>query len=549
MKRTRHIVRRGFGAIAAVALVLLLVGSVVPVATADPPVQFRPIDEVGNNVANPTWGTANIHLLRGASGSHYADGISAPTGVGRPSPRTVSNAIFLQNMSVPNPTGFSDYSWTFGQFLDHDFSLTEGNQEPLPVPVPAGDPTFDPLGTGTKTLPFKRAVFDPLTGITTPREQVNHITGFIDGSNVYGSDTTRSASLRTFSGGRLKVTHTPVGDLLPFNDGTIPNAGSPEVPDLSTSLFVAGDVRSNEQPTLACMHTLFVREHNFQAALISALLPGLPDEEIFQRARQIVVAEIESITVNEFVPALLGPGVLPPYTGYKPDVNPGIAAAFSTAAYRLGHTLLSSSIQRLNEDGTSIAAGPLSLRTAFFASAPQILQTEGIEPLLRGVAAQRAQALDDKIIDDVRDFLFANAGQGGLDLVTLNLQRGRDLGLPDFNTLRTDYGLLKKTSFAQITADPVKQGVLLSLFGTVDNIDPFAGLFIEDHIPGTQTGETLRAVLLDQFTRSRDGDRFWFENTFEGLTLQVLKNVHLSDVIKRNTTIRKIQTDVFHVRN
>jgi len=510
--------------------------------------EFRPIDGRGNNVAHPDWGTPGSQLLRGTSGSRYADGRSAMAGPARPSPRVVSNAVFAQTAPVFSSTGLSDYIWTWGQFLDHDISLTEGANEAVPVAVPKSDAFFDPAGTGTALLPFKRSVFDPETGTTGPRQQLNELTGFIDGSMVYGSSPARANWLRSFDHGRLKVTHSSVGDLLPYNDGTQPNAGSPEKPDLSTTLFVGGDIRVNEQPTLACMHTLFVREHNRQAGLIAAAHPEFTDEQIYQNARRTVVAEIQNITYSEFIPALLGKDALGAYKGYDPTVNAGVNTAFSTAAYRLGHTLLSPVIQRVNEDGSSIPDGPLSLRAAFFNATPPILVSEGIEPLLRGVAAQRSQELDAKVIDDVRNFLFGAPGAGGLDLITLNLQRGRDHGLPDFNTLRSDYGLPTKTTFAQISADPAMAAALEQTYHTVNDIDAFAGIFAEDDLPGQIVGETLNAVLVDQFTRSRAGDRFWFERTMSGSELAHVKSTTLADIVKLNTTIRKLQNHIFFVR-
>jgi hypothetical protein len=512
--------------------------------------RIRPVDERGNNRWKPEWGTAGLHLLRGPSGIHYGDGTSSPGGQSRPSARAVSNAIFAQSASVPSSTGMSDYIWTWGQFLDHDFSLTPGNQESLPVPVPCGDPFFDPQSGGANTIAFSRAIFDPATGTNerNPRQQINLITGFIDGSNVYGSDEGRAAWLRTFNGGRLKTYQSSVGELLPFNDGTQPNAGSPEVPDLSPSLFVAGDIRANEQPTLACIHTLMVREHNRRADAIAAAHRGLSDEEIYQRARRLVIAEIQHVTYEEFIPAILGRNPLPRYAGYKPHVNPGVAAVFSTAAYRLGHTLLSPVIQRLDEDGTPIAAGPLRLRDAFFNVVPTELLAEGIEPLLRGVAAQRAQELDALVIDDVRNFLFGNPGEGGLDLISLNIQRGRDLGLPDFNTVRADYGLTRYSSFGQITTNRSMADTLQTLYGSVDNIDAFAGLFVEDDLAGHIVGETLRAVLVDQFRRSRDGDRFWYERSLSDDELREVQSLRLSDIVKLNTKISHLQSNVFYVR-
>ena len=344
----------------------------------------------------------------------------------------------------------------------------------------------------------------------------------------------------------LKVTSTAQGDLLPYNDGTIPNAGTPEKPDLSTASFVAGDIRVNEQPTLAAMSTLFVREHNYQAGRIAQENKNLRDDEIYQRARKIVIAEIQKITYDEFVPGLLGTGfgALPPDTGYNPAVNAGVSQVFSTAAYRLGHTLLSPVIQHIDANGNFLA--PMSLRDMFFGPTPPVLVNEGIEPLLRGIGAQKAQDLDSHVIDDVRNFLFANEGPA-LDLISLNIQRGRDHGLPDFNTARADLGLPRKNTFSEITSVASASAQLAKLYGSVDNIDLFAGLLVEDDLPGMIVGETLRAILIDQFVRSRAGDRFFYTGYLSADELERVRTTRLSDIIKRNTRIRNIQDNVFFV--
>jgi len=522
--------------------------------TAEAITEVRAIDETNNNLAHPTWGSHDVPLLREASGAHYADGVSKMARPDGPSARSVSNGVFRQVGSVPSHLGVSDYIWTFGQFLDHDFSLTEGNgTDGLTdafIKIPAFDTFFDPFGTGTQVMSFHRGMFDSSTGssLAAPRAQINEITGYIDGSNVYGSDPTRAAWLRTFSNGKLKVTHTAVGDLAPFNDGTIGNAGSPEKPDLSTTLFVAGDIRVNEQPTLACMHILFIREHNWQATRLANAHPTWTDEQIYQAARKLVIAELQHITYDEFVPALFGNAFgVGPYLGYIPSMNPGVSAAFSTAAYRIGHTLLSPQILRIGPNGQSIPQGPLALRDSFFAATPPMISSLGIEPFLRGVAAQKSQELDNKVIDDVRNFLFGLPGAGGLDLISLNVQRGRDMGLGDFNTIRADFGLPKFTSFSQITSDPALRLQLQQLYGNVNNIDPFAGMFAEDHLPGFNVGSTLLAVFANQFTRARSGDRFWYERTLNSSDLATVHATKFSDIIKRNTTITQIQSNVFFV--
>ena len=125
---------------------------------------------------------------------------------------------------------------------------------------------------------------------------------------------------------------------------------------------------------------------------------------------------------------------------------------------------------------------------------------------------------------------------------------GRDHGLPDFNTVRVDFGLPPKTSFAQITSDPALAAQLANVYGSVNNIDLFAGLLIEDHLPGRIVGETLYTILVDQFERSRAGDRFFYTRALAGEELARVRTTRLSDIIKRNTTIRNIQQNVFFVR-
>ena len=499
---------------------------------------FAPIDGIGNNLDNPEWGSTYEQLLRLTS-VEYADSVSAPTGDDRPSAREVSNVLAAQDESVVNERQLSDFVWLWGQFIDHDIDLTENGDpaESLPIAVPTGDPYFDPNATGTQTIDFNRSLYDSATGDSPEnvRQQINQITAFIDGSVVYGSDDARAAALRTFSGGRLK---TSDGDLLPFNEDGFANAGG-----TSAELFLAGDVRANENAALTAMQTMFVREHNRIADEIASENPNMSDEEIYQRARSYVVAELQAITFNEYLPALLGEGAIAEYQGYDSSVNPAISNLFSTAAYRYGHSMLSSELLRVDNSGEVIEAGNLALRDAFFA--PNELIDNGIDSLLAGLARNVAQEIDTMVVDDVRNFLFGPPGAGGFDLAALNIQRGRDHGLADYNQIRVDLGLEAVTSFSQITSDPELQAKLEALYGDVDNIDVWAGGLAEDHLPGASVGLLIHTVVADQFQRIRDGDRFWYQNVFEGQELKKLESTKLSDIILRNTTIHDIRENVF----
>ncbi|MEM7425713.1 MAG: peroxidase family protein [Pseudomonadota bacterium] len=485
---------------------------------------IRPVDGTGSNAENEDWGSTGQQLIRLAD-ARFEDGIGEPVS-NLPNAREISNAVVAQDGDEPNSFGLSDMFWTWGQFIDHDIDLTGStHNEFATISVPAGDPDFDPAGTGAAFIAFSRV--DPIegTGVDTPREYSNEITAFIDASMVYGSDEETAAALRG-DGGKLALDEN--GLLLPDDE----------------TVVLAGDVRAAENVALTSMHTVFAREHNWWVDELSARDPDLTDDELYNAARQRVEAEIQAITFNEFLPQLLGEGTITAYDGYDPDVDPGISLEFATAAFRFGHSLLSSEIQRLDEDGSVSAEGNLSLSHAFFAP-DEIWENGGIGSILRGLGDGTAQELDTQIVEDVRSFLFGQPGAGGLDLAALNIERGRDLGIASYNDLREAVGLERAETFSDITSDVDLAFELEQLYGDVDDVDAWIGGLAENPHGGGIVGELFATIILDQFLRLRDGDPFWSENSdLPQEELDLLWSTKLSDIIERNGDVGTIQDNV-----
>jgi peroxidase len=533
----------------------------------------RPIDEVGNNLANPTEGTANTDLLR-ISPVAYADGISAPSLHNNPSARVISD--ILNNQADPNDPSqdiqtvdgqnLSDFGYAFGQFIDHDLDLTPTN--PNNTLQILADPN-DPSQMGNQT--FQRSVTDPATGTSTsnPAQQINAVTSYLDLSNVYGSNQTVADALRTFSYGQLK---TSPGNMLPYDNLTYFTQAQINALNMAndaqavpeSSLFAAGDVRANENVELTALQTLFVRNHNHIAAELQKEHPTWSDEQLYQEARKINIAEYQYIIYNQYLPDLLGPNALPAYTGYNPNVDPAIATEFSTVAFRFGHSLLSNTIQREGNNGLGIADvdpnGPgIDLAQDFFD--PNVLNPQGVvDPLtghtssdisaiLKGDADGNAQASDLLAINEVRDLLFANGGlqDNGQDLIARDVERARDDGIGSYNQVREAYGLPPVTSFAQITSNVQVQQELQKVYGNVNNIDPFEGGMAEDHMPGSDLGPLFTRIIADQFDRLRAGDRFFYLNEqWTPDELNILRQgTTLAKVIEANTNITNLQSDVF----
>jgi peroxidase len=473
--------------------------------------EFRTIDGSGNNLDNPLLnaaGSAEIRIAPANFAPGTVNGLIDATNA-----REISNVISSgPEAEASDPNGYSAWMYVWGQFIDHDLDLTATDGvNHIDITIPPGDPDLS-----GDTIPMTRFVTGP--GGTA----VNSISGWIDGSQVYGSDAANAASLR-LPDGHLK---TSPGNNLPIVNGS----------------FVSGDIRVAENPDLTTTTTLFVREHNFQVDRLHQEHPDWTGDQLYQMARAIVGAEIANITYTEFLPKLIGKDAISPYHGYDPKVDPRITQEFATAAFRFGHSIVSGEETKIDNLGVPLAAQ--SLTEAFLAKPADVVANGGIDALQRDFAADVAQKSDVYAIGELRNLLFDPPV--ALDLIAIDIQRERDLGLGTLNQTREALGLTPYTDFDQITSDPAVLANLQQIFATVDDVDLFIGGLAEDCASGVMVGETFQKIIAQQFESLRDGDRLWWQNQgFDEATRELIAQSTLGAIEVRNNDTTVIQHDVF----
>jgi hypothetical protein len=482
----------------AVAGLLLVGGTAGPANAALPPglagVEFSTIDGSGNNVAHPDWGKAGTNYLRVAP-ARYADGISQQ--VSGPNARFISNRIYNDlSQNVFSDRGISQWGTTWGQFLDHTFGIRSTTGEANNIPFNSSDP-LESFTNDFGVITDNRSPAAPGTGVTTPREQINNENAFLDGEVVYGHDQSRLEWLRegpvdnnmANNGARLML--SPTG-FLPTREARGNAAAAPAM-DVDGRLRaapntarVAGDVRANEVIQLTATQTLFAREHN---RLVSLLPNTLTEQEKFDIARRVLIAEQQYITYTEFLPAM---GVnLPAYAGYNSNVNPGLTNEFAAMGYRAhsmnhGEALdtdtetsrySQATLDSLRAQGAEVTVDGaettivVPLGVGFFN--PSMIEQIQLGPVLAGIGNESEYNNDPLIDNQLRSVLFQvpvpgnpscldgptlpQCFRGVQDLAAIDIVRGRDHGLPSYNQMRVAYGLAPRTSFTAITGEATDQ--------------------------------------------------------------------------------------------
>jgi hypothetical protein len=622
-----------------IVLSLLLVGAgiaLAPSAIADwrhprdrrdlGNLEVQSLDGNGNNRFHPDWGKVGQPYDRVAP-ANYADGHSQP--VAGPNTRFLSNRIFNDvNQNVFSENRISQWGWVWGQFLDHTFGLRDDRGTAANIPFDKNDPLesfTDSLGV----VPFTRSAAAPGTGVTNPRQQINTVSSYIDAWPVYGGTNERLEWLREGPvDGNMRNNSALLllpGGLLPRRDSRGDAATAPQMATdgrlvaQPARAAVAGDVRANENIGLTAVHTLFAREHN---RIVSRLPGWMSQEQKFQIARRVIIAEQQYITYREWLPAL---GVnLPEYRGYNPRTDPSLTNEFATVGYR-AHSMIhgemeieaaadrytAQTLEAIEAQGIEVEKSAdgedvdfaIPLGVAFFN--PDLVGQIQLGPLVEGLSKESEYNNDEQIDNQLRSTMFQIpvAGNtdcldgpsmpecftGVLDVGALDVERGRDHGMPSYNDLRKAYGLPAKFSFTEITGEstdafpaglsandphvvdvtnlwdvkgeqvelgsdeaketPVKElrrttkaARLKAVYGSVDKVDAFVGMIAEPHVNGADMGELQQAIWRKQFQALRDGDRFFYGND-PGLSvirryLGIDYRHSLADIIALNTDIR-----------
>ncbi|XP_038627579.1 peroxidasin homolog [Tachyglossus aculeatus] len=552
--------------------------------------KYRTHDGTCNNLQHPMWGaslTAFERLLKAA----YENGFNLPRGADPrrryhghplPPPRLVSTALMGTEAVTPDAR-LTHMTMQWGQFLDHDLDSTvvalsqarfsDGqhcssvctNDPPcFSVLVPPDDPRGR---NGARCMFFVRSSPVCGSGMTSllmnsvyPREQINQLTSYIDASNVYGSSDHEAREVRDLAGqrGLLRqgIVQRSGKPLLPFATGP-PTECMRDENESPIPCFLAGDHRANEQLGLTGMHTLWFREHNRVAAELLRLNPHWDGDTVYYEARKIVGAQVQHITYSHWLPKIFGEAgmkMLGSYRAYDPAVNSGIFNAFATAAFRFGHTLINPLLYRLDENFQPLPQGHVPLHKAFF-SPFRIVNEGGIDPLLRGLfgVAGKMRVPSQPLNTELTERLFSMAHAVALDLAAINIQRGRDHGIPPYHDFRVYCNLSSVHTFEDLKNEiqnPDIRAKLQRLYGSPLNIDLFPALVVEDLVPGSRLGPTLMCLLSTQFKRLRDGDRLWYENpgVFSPAQLTQIKQTSLARILCDNgDNITRVQRDVFTV--
>uniref|UniRef100_A0A3Q3BIC3 NAD(P)H oxidase (H2O2-forming) n=1 Tax=Kryptolebias marmoratus TaxID=37003 RepID=A0A3Q3BIC3_KRYMA len=519
-----------------------------------------------NSLGSPRRGAVGSHLVR-LMPAHYWDGVyQAVHEPLQPNPRRLSRLLTEGPSGRPSTRNQTVLSLFFGYHVAFEIfdSRTPGcPPEFMNIRVPKGDPVFDPTGTGKVLLPFQRGQWDKESGQSpgNPRTQVNSVTAWLDGSSIYGPSSSWSDSLRSFSGGLLASGSERNMPRKGGGRGFMWSAPDPSTGEHGPQGLYGETVLRNA--FTAAEGIIWFRYHNHVAAGLHGEHPEWSDEELFQHARKTVVATFQNIALYEWLPGFLGDKKLPPYPGYQKFVDPGISPEFQAAAVRFGVTMAPPGVymrnrtchfrQVLGVDGSSSPA--MRLCHSFWKRLVRPLRAgQDVDDLLMGMASQIAEREDSIVVEDLRDYMYGPLRFTRTDLVAVTIQRGRDFGLQSYISVRKALDLPPVSTFDEInpelnrTNPQLLRSVAELYDGDVSRLELFPGGLLEST---DGPGPVFSAIILDQFERIRNGDRFWFENKRNGLftdeEIQSIRGVTYHDVLVAVTSAEAadIQTNVF----
>jgi Animal haem peroxidase len=404
---------------------------------------------------------------------------------------------------------------------------------PFSVTVPSSQVTHR-----KSTFPLAASLVPDDSG--TSQVPINDVTSFLDLSFIYGTNDAIGSVLRASDGTGMLRTAAD-GDI-PFGPGVPNDCGAFD--PVNNPASASGDSRVDENLFLDLVHSLYFRNHNRDAAWVAANHPELTtDEQRFQRARAINIARFQQQVYNELLPAVFGPQPvrrdLGAYRGYDADVDPRISSTFDIAL-RVAHGQVSLPPYVLDDAGAPVKVeGILGFPSH---SRPNCLFTTFREVGGRAIAlsamSQAAQAVTGRVSDLMRNIVFRTANNQNtagfnIDIEQLNIIRGREFRIPNFDALRRHwrgssvYSLPGCSRAPEAQRDPLAcfkyvskerrvYETLREVYRHVDRIDAFIGLMLESNADDTgqfRFPPTATTIILDQLRKTRTADRWFYLNS------------------------------------
>lgn len=569
---------------------LHLSGSACPLKsnlTCDPNAKYRNFDGSCNNLENPILGQSNRQFKRFLD-SEYDNGYdsirtkSVVSNNKLPNPRLISRSIINHNPYLDKSR--SNLFTTFGQFLTHDIShspfMKEKNGDGIKcscdsknpacisVDLPENDITGLSCMRAVRTTPIFRTN-DCKLG---KREQLNAQTTYIDGSNIYGKTKMESENLRSFKDGKLKTSNGTEyrRDFLSHSPNVICSTKVKE-----NKCFVSGEFfRVCENLALTGAHTLFLREHNRIAENLATVNPHWNEEKLFMESRRINIAGYQHVVFNGYLQALFDPKdykvreLLPLkngyFKGYDSSIDVRLTNEFSVAAMRFGHSMIRNKQNRYNSNNEIINGGEMKLSdTLFNIDEAYNKEKGGLDSIFLGLINEKSARLDLGMAGFLQNAQKTSPkAQHPNDLGSLNIQRGRDHGIPSYTKYveKCSGKSIKNWKSLEkfISCDNIKK--LRQVYENVHDIDLWVGGLSETIVnKRTVLGATFRCLIIDQFAELKRGDRFYYENApmtntsndiaFTPEQLNEIRKISLSSLICNNYEISSIQKNSFFIAN
>lgn len=393
----------------------------------------------------------------------------------------------------------------------------------LPITISRSDPFYSPHNI--KCMGFIRSnLISNNPYQIEVGEQANTVTSYLDLSTIYGSNYDRMRHVRSFNGGRLKM---DVKNILPLEYGN----------------YFSGDDDSIQNPLIAIFHSLFIRNHNHIADKLGSLNRHWDEEKLFYETRKINIALYQKFIYEEWLDLFLGESIERLKNAeYDENVDGSTLNEFSNAAFRIFHAFVPAKFDIRDNVALNFSdlLNKIELLNFYY------------DDVLNSISHQKMNL--DGYSNEILNRMYKNHNKIGLDLLSMDIMRGRDHGIPAYHKFRKFCNVMPHNVKVFNDLAPIISSKsivqLRQTYKTVYDIDLLVGGALEvvesDEKFGF-FGPTLQCIVTEQFYRFKAGDFYFYSNnsTFEENQLEVLKNYKFANFLCENSNLAKTLMNSF----